>query len=453
MPRAFFDYDDRGSYDEITLRDDVQALEAIRLRQRVMIDVDRRSLATDIVGEAAALPLALAPTGLTGLTRGSGEILAARAAAAAGIPFCLSTMSICSIEQVRAAVQTPFWFQIYVMRDRGFTRSLIQRAREAQCSALMLTVDLQIQGQRHREIKNGMTVPPRLRLANLFDILGKPAWIWRVLTAPSRSFGNLDGRVAGADGLTTLAQWIANQFDPTLTWDDIGWIRELWPGKLILKGILDADDARQAAQAGVDAIVVSNHGGRQLDGAIASVTALPRIVDAVGDRLEVLFDGGIQSGQSLLKALALGARGADRQGLPVRPRRRRRGRRGAGDRDHPARTRRQPGADRAHRRAPRRPLDPAARRRQPPTCRRPHRPRSPARARHHHGSRTDSARSTHRFGQRDRTKSRARPLGRKRRCATTTGSPAAVHRCSPPPRCAGGHHRAADGAGAESRST
>ncbi|MBO9665000.1 alpha-hydroxy acid oxidase [Dokdonella sp.] len=308
VPRAFFDYDDRGSYDEITLRDNVQALEAIRLRQRVMIDVDRRSLATSIVGEAAALPLALAPTGLTGLTRGSGEILAARAAAAAGIPFCLSTMSICSIEQVRAAVPTPFWFQIYVMRDRGFTRSLIQRARDAQCSALMLTVDLQIQGQRHREIKNGMTVPPRLRLANLFDILGKPAWIWRVLTAPSRSFGNLDGRVAGADGLSTLAQWIANQFDPTLTWDDIGWIRELWPGKLILKGVLDADDARQAARAGVDAIVVSNHGGRQLDGAIASVTALPRIVDAVGDRLEVLFDGGILSGQSLLKALALGAR-------------------------------------------------------------------------------------------------------------------------------------------------
>lgn len=308
VPRAFFDYDDRGSYDETTLRDNLSAFEAIRLRQRVMIDVDRRELATSIVGEPVALPLALAPTGLTGLTRGSGEILAARAAAAAGIPFCLSTMSICSIEQVRAAVDTPFWFQVYVMRDRGFTRSLIQRARDAGCSALMLTVDLQIQGQRHREIKNGMTVPPRLGLANLFDILSKPAWIWRVLTAPSRSFGNLDGRISGADGLTTLAQWIANQFDPTLTWDDIGWIRELWPGKLILKGVLDVDDARQAARTGVDAIVVSNHGGRQLDGAIASVAALPRIVDAVGDRLEVLFDGGIQSGQSLLKALALGAR-------------------------------------------------------------------------------------------------------------------------------------------------
>jgi L-lactate dehydrogenase (cytochrome) len=308
VPRAFFDYDDRGSYDEVTLRENRSALEAIRLRQRVMIDVDHRSLATTIVEQPVALPLALAPTGLTGLTRGSGEILAARAAAAAGIPFCLSTMSICSIEQVAAAVNTPFWFQIYVMRDRGFTRSLIERARDARCSALMLTVDLQIQGQRHREIKNGMTVPPRLTLSNLFDILGKPAWIWRVLNAPSRSFGNLDGRIAGADGLSTLAQWIASQFDPTLTWSDIEWIRQLWPGKLIVKGILDPADALCAAKAGVDAIVVSNHGGRQLDGAIATVAALPRVIDAVGDRLEMLFDGGILSGQSLLKALALGAR-------------------------------------------------------------------------------------------------------------------------------------------------
>ena len=308
VPRAFFDYDDRGSYDEVTLRENRSALEAIRLGQRAMIDVDHRSLVSTIVGQPVALPLALAPTGLAGLTRGSGEILAARAAAAAGIPFCLSTMSICSIEQVAAAVNTPFWFQIYVMRDRGFTRSLIERARDAGCTALMLTVDLQIQGQRHREIKNGMTVPPRLTLANLFDILSKPAWIWRVLTAPSRSFGNLNGYIAGADGISTLAQWIASQFDPTLTWSDIEWIRALWPGKLILKGILNAEDALSAANAGVDAIVVSNHGGRQLDGAIATAAALPRVVDAVGSRLEVLFDGGILSGQSLLKALALGAR-------------------------------------------------------------------------------------------------------------------------------------------------
>jgi L-lactate dehydrogenase (cytochrome) len=308
VPRAFFEYADRGSYDEITLHDNRRALEAIRLRQRVMVDVDKRSLATTIIGQPVPMPLALAPTGLTGLTRGCGEILAARAAAAAGIPFCLSTMSICSIEQVRAAVATPFWFQIYVMRDRGFTRSLIQRAFDAGCSALMLTADLQIQGQRHREFKNGMTVPPRLTLANLIDVLSKPAWIWRVMNAPSRSFGNLHGQFDAADKLTTLAQWIAKQFDPTLTWRDIEWIRELWPGKLILKGILDAQDAAMAVKAGVDAIIVSNHGGRQLDGALASVTALPRVVDAVAGRTEVLFDGGILSGQSLLKSLALGAR-------------------------------------------------------------------------------------------------------------------------------------------------
>ncbi|MEP7041719.1 MAG: alpha-hydroxy acid oxidase [Dokdonella sp.] len=308
VPRAFFEYDDRGSYDEVTLRDNRRAFEAIRLRQRVMIDVDQRSLATTIVDQPVALPLALAPTGLTGLTRGSGEILAARAAAAAGIPFCLSTMSICSIEQVRAAMPAPFWFQLYVMRDRGFTRSLIERARDAGCTALMLTVDLQIQGQRHREIKNGLTVPPRLTLSNLLDMLSKPAWIWHVLAAPSRSFGNLHGQFGGSGGITTLAQWIASQFDPTLTWADIEWIRDLWPRKLIVKGVLDAEDALCAAKAGVDAIVVSNHGGRQLDGAIASVHALPRVVDAIGDRCEVLFDGGILSGQSLFKALALGAR-------------------------------------------------------------------------------------------------------------------------------------------------
>jgi L-lactate dehydrogenase (cytochrome) len=217
-------------------------------------------------------------------------------------------MSICSIEQVHAAVDQPFWFQLYVMRDRGFTRALIERAKAANCSALMLTADLQTQGQRHREIKNGLTVPPRLTLGNLFDIASKPAWAWRVLRAPSRSFGNLEGRISGADSLLTLAQWIAQQFDPTLSWRDLDWIRELWPGKLIIKGILDPEDAAIAAQAGVDAIVVSNHGGRQLDGAPASIHALPRVVDAVAGRCEVLFDGGILSGQSLLKALALGAR-------------------------------------------------------------------------------------------------------------------------------------------------
>jgi L-lactate dehydrogenase (cytochrome) len=308
VPRAFFEYGDRGSYDEVTIRENRLAFDRIKLRQRVMIDVDDRSLATAIVGQPVSMPLAIAPTGLTGLQHGSGEIHGARAAAKAGIPFCLSTMSICSIEQVRAAVDAPFWFQVYVMRDRGFTRELIQRAHAAGCSALMLTADLTVQGQRHREIKNGLSVPPRITLRNLFDIASKPRWAWNVMRAPSRSFGNLDGRIGGADSLTTLAQWIASQFDPTLTWKDLEWIRELWPGKLIVKGIMDPEDARQAVAHDVDAIVVSNHGGRQLDGAPATIDVLPSIVEAVDGRLEVLFDSGITSGQDLLKALALGAR-------------------------------------------------------------------------------------------------------------------------------------------------
>ena len=308
VPRAFFEYADRGSYDETTLHENRRALDRLQLRQRVMQDVDNRSLATTILGEPVSMPLAIAPTGLTGLQHGSGEIHGARAAAEARIPFCLSTMSICSIEQVRAACDTPFWFQVYVMRDRGFTRELIRRARAAQCSALMLTADLTVQGQRHREIKNGLSVPPKVTLRNLLDIASKPRWAWNVLKAPSRSFGNLEGRIGGADSLTTLAQWIASQFDPTLNWDDLAWIREEWPGKLIVKGILDPEDARLAAQHGVDAIVVSNHGGRQLDGAPGTIDVLPSIVDAVQGRTEVLFDSGITSGQDLLKALALGAR-------------------------------------------------------------------------------------------------------------------------------------------------
>src|SRR5579859_2124600 len=287
VPRAFFEYADRGSYDELTLRANRSALEAIRLRQRVMVDVSQRHLATTLLGQPVSMPLALAPVGLTGLQRGGGEILAARAARDAGVPFCLSTMSICSIEQVRAALGTPFWFQLYVMRDRGFTQSLIERARAAQCSALMLTVDLQIQGQRHREHKNGLAVPPKLTLRNFLDILTKPAWALSVLTGPSRSFGNLSGHVKQAQGLTTLAQWIAQQFDPSLSWRDVEWIRSLWPGKLIVKGILDPDDAKIAASVGADAIVVSNHGGRQLDGAPATIHALPRVVDAVGNASEV----------------------------------------------------------------------------------------------------------------------------------------------------------------------
>ena len=307
VPRAFFEYADRGSYDEVTLRSNRAAFERIALRQRVMSNVDNRSLATDIIGQPVSMPLAIAPTGLTGLQHGAGEILGARAAEKAGIPFCLSTMSICSIEQVRAAVQKPFWFQVYVMRDRGFTRDLIRRAKEAECSALMLTADLTVQGQRHREIKNGLSVPPKITLRNILDMASKPRWAWSMLRAPSRSFGNLQGRIDNTDSLTTLAQWIANQFDPTLEWKDLEWIRELWPGKLIIKGILDPRDARIAASLGVDAIVVSNHGGRQLDGAPATIDVLPSIVQAVGDRMQVLFDSGIQSGQDLLKALAYGA--------------------------------------------------------------------------------------------------------------------------------------------------
>jgi L-lactate dehydrogenase (cytochrome) len=308
VPRAFFEYADRGSYDEVTLRANRAAFERIALRQRVMCNVDNRSLATKIIGESVSMPLAIAPTGLTGLQHGAGEILGARAAEKAGIPFCLSTVSICSIEQVHAAVEKPFWFQVYVMRDRGFTRELIQRAKAANCSALMLTADLTVQGQRHREIKNGLSVPPRITLRNILDMASKPRWAWSMLQAPSRSFGNLQGRIENTDSLTTLAQWIAKQFDPTLEWKDLEWIRELWPGKLIIKGILDPRDARIAADHGVDAIVVSNHGGRQLDGAPASIEVLPSIVQAVGDRIEVLFDGGILSGQDLLKALASGAR-------------------------------------------------------------------------------------------------------------------------------------------------
>ncbi|TCP08762.1 L-lactate dehydrogenase (cytochrome) [Caldimonas thermodepolymerans] len=309
VPRAIFEYVDRGSYDEVTLRANRRDLEAIALRQRVAVDVEHRSTATTLVGEPATMPVAIAPTGLTGLNWGNGEMLAARAAQRFGVPFTLSTMSICSIEDVAAFVDQPFWFQLYVMRDRGFAASLIERARAANCSALVLTLDLQVQGQRHRDLKNGLAVPPRLTLANALDVASKPAWALRVLAGKRKSFGNLDGYVKGADTLATLSQWIAGQFDPTLSWADVEWVRKLWAGKLILKGILDVEDARIAASTGCDAIVVSNHGGRQLDGAISSIRALPEIVQAVGDRTEVLFDGGVRSGQDVLKAVALGARG------------------------------------------------------------------------------------------------------------------------------------------------
>jgi L-lactate dehydrogenase (cytochrome) len=308
-PRAIFDYVDRGSYDEATLRDNRTALDALKLRQRVMIDVDRRSLDTTMVGQPVTMPVGLAPTGLAGILHADGEILAARAAQAFGVPYTLSTVSICSIEAVRAAVQQPFWFQLYVMRDRGFAASLIERARAAQCSALMLTADLQIQGQRHRDIKNGLTVPPRLTAANCLDMLGKPRWALGMLGTRHRNFGNLAGFIPGrGKGLTTLSQWIASQFDPTLSWKDVAWVRSLWPGKLIIKGVLDPEDARAAVDAGADAVVVSNHGGRQLDAAPATISVLPQVVEAIGDRCEVWFDSGVRSGQDVLRALALGAR-------------------------------------------------------------------------------------------------------------------------------------------------
>ena len=308
VPRAFFEYCDRGSYAEETLEANRADLKALKLRQRVMVDVSNRSTATTIIGQPAALPLALAPTGLTGMQYADGEILAARAAEKAGIPFCLSTMSICSIEDVAAGTSKPFWFQLYVMKDRGFAQSLVERAIAAKCSALVLTVDLQVQGQRHRDIKNGMTVPPKITLANLVDIATKPDWALRVLRGKRKTFGNLDGFVKGMTGVKSLGQWISGQFDTTLNWNDVAWIRSLWPGKLIIKGVLDVGDARAAAATGADAIVVSNHGGRQLDGAPSSISALPRIVDAVGSDTEILFDGGVRSGQDVLRALALGAR-------------------------------------------------------------------------------------------------------------------------------------------------
>ncbi len=309
VARAVFDYVDGGAYTEATLRANSAELEAIALRQRVAVNVDNRSTRTTMAGHEVAMPVALAPVGLTGLNWADGEILAARAAQRFGVPYTLSTMSICSIEDVAGAVEKPFWFQLYVMRDRGFSASLIERAKAAKCSALVLTLDLQVQGQRHRDLKNGLAVPPRLTPGTIADVMTKPGWVFNVLTGKRKTFGNLAGHVTGAGSLKTLSEWTASQFDPTLSWQDVEWVKKLWGGKLILKGILDVEDARLAAASGADAIVVSNHGGRQLDGAVSSIRALPEIVDAVKDKIEVWFDGGIRTGQGVLKALALGARG------------------------------------------------------------------------------------------------------------------------------------------------
>ncbi len=309
VPRAFFDYADGGAYAEATLCANCDELQRIKLRQRILVDVAARTTKTEILGEPAALPLMLAPIGLCGMQHGDGEILACRAAHEAGIPFTLSTMSICSIEDVAAAVKKPFWFQLYVMKDRGFIRSLVERAAAAKCSALVLTVDLQVLGQRHKDIKNGMTVPPELtRIGTLIDIATKPAWALSVLRGKRKTFGNIAGHLAGMENVNTLSTWIAGQFDPALNWKDVEWIAGLWGGRLILKGILDVEDARIAAKTGAAALIVSNHGGRQLDGAPSTISMLPKIADAVGSDIEVMFDGGIRSGQDVFRALALGAR-------------------------------------------------------------------------------------------------------------------------------------------------
>ncbi|MCA1326548.1 alpha-hydroxy acid oxidase [Herbaspirillum sp. alder98] len=311
VPKAFYDYADSGSYTEGTYRANNDDLAALKLRQRVAINVDQRSTRTTMIGHDVSMPVAIAPTGLTGMQWANGEMLGAIAAEKFGIPFTLSTMSICSIEDVASVTTKPFWFQLYVMRDRAFVKSLIDRAKAAKCSALVLTLDLQILGQRHKDLKNGMSVPPKLTLDTLLDLAGKPGWAWRALGG-RKTFGNLAGHIKGGEdggGIQTLSKWTASQFDPTLNWDDVAWIKEQWGGKLILKGILDVEDAKLAVQTGADAIVVSNHGGRQLDGAMSSIAALPAIAEAVGDQIEVWFDGGIRSGQDILKAVALGAKG------------------------------------------------------------------------------------------------------------------------------------------------
>ena len=308
-PRMFYDYADSGSWTETTYRANESDFQKIKLRQRVAVDMTNRTTRTKMVGEDVAMPVALAPTGLTGMQHADGEILAARAAEKFGVPFCLSTMSICSIEDVDERTTKPFWFQLYVMKDRGFIERLIERAKAAKVSALVLTLDLQILGQRNKDLKNGLSAPPKLTIANMFNMATKPRWCLGLAMTPRRTFRNIVGHATGVGNMSTLSSWTAEQFDPGLNWDDVEWIKKLWGGKLIIKGILDAEDARLAANSGADAMIVSNHGGRQLDGAISSIQALPGIVDAVGKDIEVWMDGGIRSGQDVLKAWALGARG------------------------------------------------------------------------------------------------------------------------------------------------
>jgi len=309
VPRMFYDYADGGSWTEGTYRANESDFAGIKLRQRVAVNLENRSLKSTMAGQDVAMPVALAPVGLVGMQHADGEILAARAAEKFGVPFTLSTMSICSIEDVAENVSKPFWFQLYVMRDRDFIKRLIDRAKSAGCSALVLTLDLQIMGQRHKDIKNGLSAPPKITLRNLLNMGTKPRWGLGMLGTKRRTFRNVVGHAKGVDDMTSLSAWSASQLDPTLNWDDVKWIKERWGGKLILKGIMDAEDAEIAARSGADAIIVSNHGGRQLDGAPSSIAALPSIARAVGDKIEVLMDGGIRTGQDVIKALALGAKG------------------------------------------------------------------------------------------------------------------------------------------------
>jgi L-lactate dehydrogenase (cytochrome) len=309
VPRMFYDYADSGSWTESTYRANESDFQKIKLRQRVAVNMEGRSTATQMIGQNVTMPVAIAPTGLTGMQHADGEILAAKAAKKFGVPFTLSTMSICSIEDVAKHAGEGFWFQLYVMKDRAFIERLIDRAKAANCKALVLTLDLQILGQRHKDLKNGLSAPPKLTIANMINIATKPRWALGMLSTPRRQFGNIVGHVSGVADMSSLSSWTAQQFDPCLNWGDVEWIKNRWGGKLILKGIQDVEDARMAVRSGADALIVSNHGGRQLDGAQSSIEALPAIVSEVGSQMEVHMDGGVRSGQDVLKAMALGAKG------------------------------------------------------------------------------------------------------------------------------------------------
>ncbi len=309
VPRMFYDYADSGSYTESTYRANESDFSKIKLRQRVAVDMDNRTTKTKMIGEEVAMPVAIAPTGLTGMQHADGEILGAKAAEKFGVPFTLSTMSICSIEDVAEHTSKPFWFQLYVMRDREFSENVIDRAKDAGCSALVLTVDLQLLGQRHKDLKNGLSAPPKLTIPNMLNMATKPRWGLGMLGTSRRTFRNIVGHAKGVDDISSLNSWANEQFDPQLNWKDLEWIKKRWGGKLILKGIIDPEDAKMALKVGADALIVSNHGGRQLDGALSSISALPAIIDAVGDKIEVHMDGGIRTGQDVLKAKALGAAG------------------------------------------------------------------------------------------------------------------------------------------------